>query len=85
MDGETLSARRREWTGLAVLALPTLLIAMDATVPRCWAVSRDAFVSGPRVAAALNAVLAAVLSLLAALVLRRDGSATPSDERSKPA
>jgi len=44
-DGMARRAGRREWTGLAVLALPTLLVAMDMSI---------LFLAGPSLSAALR-------------------------------
>jgi DHA2 family multidrug resistance protein-like MFS transporter len=64
---EAPPATRREWLGLAVLALPTLLSAMDFSV---LFLARQAFTQGLSTAAAASVAVAGVLALLAVVLLR---------------
>ena len=62
---DTPRAGRREWIGLAVLALACLLYVMDVLEA-----ARIAFVHGMQVAATISAIIAMTVAILAVVLLR---------------
>lgn len=83
---DTPTAGRRAWLGLAVLALPCLLLAMDLSVLYVAAssISADlepssALLSSVEVTTFTAAVLAGVAAVLVAVLLRRAGQETAAE------